>query len=171
MARGTTVKTEGFKELERALAELPRATAKNVSRRALMRAGQPVADKARELVAVDSGGLRDSIVVSTRTTGKPGASEFAAVMRAGGTRKEAGAAMRSAAGGGRSVVTVYIGAGQLPHAHLVEFGSINNSPHPYLRPAWDEGKQQVLDDIRAFMGEEIEKAAQRAARKALKTKS
>lgn len=169
MAR-TTIKVEGFRELERALSELPRATALNVSKRALLRAGQPVADRAKELVPVDSGGLRDSIKVTTRLANKPGAGEFAAAMRAGASRKDAGAAMRAAAGGGRSKVEVYIGAGQLPHAHLVEFGSVNNTPQPYLRPAWDEGKQKVLDDIRLFLAEEITKAAQRAARKALKSK-
>jgi len=170
MARGVQVKVEGFRELERALAELPRATAKNVSRRALLQAGQPIADQARQLVPVLSGGLRDSIVVTTRTANKPGAGAFAAAMRGGATRAEAGKAMRAAAKGGRSSVEVYIGAGQLPHAHLVEFGSINNSPQPYLRPAWDAGKQKVLDDIREFLGQEIDKAAQRAARKALKAK-
>ena len=170
MAKGVTVKTEGFKELEAALMEFPRATAKNVARRALMRAGEPIAKRARELVPVDTGGLRDSIVVSTKLANKPGAGAFAAAMRGGATKAEAGAAMRAAAGDGRSSVEMHIGAGQLPHAHLIEFGSVNNSPQPYLRPAWDEGKQKVLDDIRKFMGEEIAKAAQRAARKALKAK-
>lgn len=171
MAKGVTVKVEGFGELEKALSELPRATAKNVARRALLRAGQPVADHAKRLVPVDSGGLRDSIVVTTKTANKPGAGAFAAAMKGGATRAEAGQAMRAAAKGGRSGVEVYIGAGQLPHAHLVEFGSVNNSPQPYLRPAWDAGKQKVLDDIRDFLGQEISKAAQRAARKALKAKA
>lgn len=168
MAR-TTFKVEGFKELEAALMELPRATAKNAMRRALLKAGQPVADRAKELVPVKSGALRDSITVSTKTANKPGASEFAAAMRAGATRQEAGQAMRAAVKkGDRSTVTVYIGAGQKPHAHLVEFGSVNNKPHPYLRPAWDEGKQQVLDDIKDELASEIAKAAKRMAAKALK---
>ena len=77
--------------------------------------------------------------------------------------------MRAAAKGGRSSVEVHIGTGQLPHAHLVEFGSVNNTPQPYLRPAWDAGQQKVLDDIRAFLAEEVDKAAKRAAKKALKS--
>lgn len=168
----TTVKVEGLKELEQAMAELGRATSRNVARRALMRAGQPVADQAKKLVPVDTGGLRDSIVVSTKLANKPGAGAFAAAMRGGATRSEAGQAMRAAAkAGGRSNIEAYIGAGQLPHAHLIEFGSVNNAPQPYLRPAWDAGKQKVLDDIKGFLAEEVAKATQRAARKALKAKA
>lgn len=67
---------------------------------------------------------------------------------------------------GGSTVEMFIGAGQLPHAHLIEFGSAKNAPQPYLRPAWDAGKDKLLGDLKEILGTEIEKAAARQAKKA-----
>jgi hypothetical protein len=39
-------KLEGFKELDRALGKLPKATAKNVLRRTLIKAAKPIDDDA-----------------------------------------------------------------------------------------------------------------------------
>ena len=52
-----------------------------------------------------------------------------------------------------------------PQGSLQEFGTKNHGPQPFMRPAWDAGKDQALDDVKTALGAEIEKAAQRAARK------
>lgn len=61
---------------------------------------------------------------------------------------------------------VFVGAGPVPHAHLQEFGTSRHGPQPFARPAWDAGKNQVLDTIKDELAVQITKAAQRLARKA-----
>lgn len=40
------------------------------------------------------------------------------------------------------------------------------APQPFMRPAWDEKKDEVLELIRTELGDEITKAAARLAKKA-----
>jgi len=150
MAR-EVVQIEGLRELEQALGELPKATARNVLRRVLMKRAQPIVDTARQLVPVDSGQLRDSIAVSTKLGTKAGKSGFAAAMRAGLGKEAAVQAMRDArraARGQGSFAEVYVGPGRLPHAHMVEFGTSKMTPRPYWRPAFDANKDGILDGIK-----------------------
>jgi len=142
-----TVKVEGLRELDAALGNLPKATAKNVLRRILRQAAQPIADDYREGVDVQSGALRDSIGVGTQLTKR----------QAAAARKE-----------GKSFVEVYAGAGDDPAAHLEEFGSRNNTPNGALRTSWDKNQERALDIVAKGLGGEIEKAAARLAKKAAK---
>ena len=98
---------EGLAELETALKELPKATGKNVIRRALVAAGQPIVDMAVQLAPVGPprpGELKNSITVSQIkfTGGTAGKQAFAQAMSEGATRAEARAAAIAAnqAGGG-----------------------------------------------------------------------
>lgn len=52
-----------------------------------------------------------------------------------------------------------------PQGVQQEFGNKNHSPQPFMRPAWDAGKAELLDGIQDDLWAEIDKAAQRAARK------
>lgn len=48
-----------------------------------------------------------------------------------------------------------------PHAHLVEFGHGGPHPapaHPFLRPAWDELRDKVLENIKKGLKKTIEGA-------------
>lgn len=142
MAR-TVVRVEGLKELEKALKELPRATAKNVMKRVLMKAGQPVADKAEAGAPVRTGALQKAIGIGSKLT----------------RRQKASSPKQSA-------VEVYIGVGRsLPQGVFQEFGTSRNAPQPFMRPAWDGLGRQVLEDIKTMTWAEIEKAAARLARK------
>jgi HK97 gp10 family phage protein len=143
----TKVKIEGLKEAQKALRKLPDATAKNVMRRVLKTHGAAIAKRAQELAPENSGDLRESIVVSTKLTKRQ--------------RKQ----HRKAA---KDDVEVYIGAGEVPQAHLQEFGTKNHPPQPFMRPAWDGAKRMILVGIRKDLWAEIKKAAARLARKALK---
>lgn len=171
MARAVTVKAVGFKELEKALGELSRATRKNVAKRALMQAAKPIARQAAGTVRRRTGTLADSIKVVTpeNTVGK---AEYAAAMSAGLGKGAASAAMRKARRGapGQNQVTVLIATGQLPQATMIEFGTSKAAPYPYMRPAWDSGKAGALDDITRALESEIAKAAARVRAKALKAK-
>jgi HK97 gp10 family phage protein len=139
------VHVEGLAEAQAALRQLPDSTAKAVLRRVGRKRLEPVANKARELVPVGLGELRDSIAVSTRLT-----------------RRQRGKHTKD----GIDDVEVFAGAGAHPQAHLQEFGTEHHGPQPFMRPAWDSEKDGVLAGIKQDLWEEIEKAAARLARKA-----
>lgn len=164
-----SVEVSGLAALDRALAELPKATARNVLKRTLTKAAQPIAEEAQRLAPVDAGNLRDSIAVSSRTKNKVGGAEYAAAMRAGLGKAAAGAALRQArreARGQGSFAEMFVGPakGALRYAHLVEFGTVKMAPQPYMRPAWDAKKREALDIIRQELGNEIIAAARRIGR-------
>lgn len=174
-----SVKLEGFNELEAALAQIEKkATAKAVMRRALRNAALPVAEKANAMAQIGpTGRLSESVIVGTKVKNEAGKAAYAKVMRAGGTKGDALAALKSARKG-NSTVEMFIGpVVQAFYARFVEFGTaprINGgkfagtqhpgtAPQPFMRPAWDSEQQATLDRIGAEMWSEIRKAAARAA--------
>ncbi|RZJ44973.1 MAG: HK97 gp10 family phage protein [Brevundimonas sp.] len=153
MARSWNVKVEGLKEIDAALAQFPKATGRNVMRRVAVKRLEPMAEDARRRAPVleqGGGDLRDSIAVST---------------------KAAGYAKRINRGS-KSEVEAYMGPGGVggkkapPQGTQQEFGNQNHGPQPFMRPAWDAGKHDLLGGIADDLWAEIDKAAKRAARKA-----
>jgi HK97 gp10 family phage protein len=142
-----TVKVSGLSEIMTALRELPNATAKNAMKRVLVKRAEPVAERARQLVPVDEGHLKNSIHVSTKLTRR----------QKGRHRKRH-----------RDDVEVFVGPGTDPAAHLQEFGTSQHPAQPFMRPAWDQTKDELLAGVGADMWAEIEKAAARLAKKAAK---
>lgn len=138
MARNT-VSVEGLREVDTALGQLPKATGKNVLRRVALRRLEPVAEAMRVRVPVAKSDLKDSIAVTTKNPRRH--------------RKQ-------------STVEAHAGPGRHPQAHLQEFGTVHHGPQAYARPAWDAEKDNLLDGIKDDLWAEIEKAAQRQARKA-----
>lgn len=143
----TTVKVEGLKELDEALSQFTPTKRRAIGRVALDNAGEITAKAARALAPVDSGGLRESIDVS-------------------GTLSRAQKAEHSK----QAEQERFIGPDSRPQGHLREFGSDGNPPEPFMRPAWDQTKEQVLDRIGDELWVGIEKAVASAARKALRGK-
>jgi HK97 gp10 family phage protein len=160
-----TITVEGLRELKAALDELPKATARNVQQRVLLRRAQPIVAAAKAKVPVRTGALRNAIrATTTRPRGSKPASGRAFAAAGGGA---AGRAAAKAAGA--SAVEVFIGpVGRLPQAGQQEWGNKNHPPHAYLRPAWDEGKEAVAAGIKADMWIEIQKAAARRAKRQAK---
>ena len=155
-----TFKVSGFRDIERALAELPASTAKSVARRAMKKELQPVASLAN---ALWPGSGEDVFRIATRVS-----------------RSQYG---DTAAEKGRSVVNLYVGAPGgstgTPHAHLLEFGTGPRyhksgkfvgsvSPTPMLQPAWDANKSTMLEGLGKRLWEEIEKTIARRAKRAAK---
>lgn len=135
----TTVRVEGLRQIDQALGELGKTTGRNVLRRVGMARMEPLAEAMRSRAPVNAGDLKESIAVSTRNPRK--------------NRKQ-------------STVEVHAGPGRHPQAHLREFGGDGNPPEPYVRPAWDGGKDELLDGIADDLWSEISKAAARQAKKA-----
>ena len=146
----------GLSELDKLLKELPARIEGNIMRGA-MRAGAKVfADRAKQMVPVKSGQLRDSIKVSTRSKR------------------------------GRVSATVRAGGKKAFYAHMVEFGTARHfikprkrkslffagiarevvdhpgaSPKPFMRPALDGGQVEAVnaaaDYIRKRLAKEVVK--------------
>lgn len=178
-----TVRYDGGRELEAALQVLvddfdaSKATVRNVMKRGLVEAGELTAAAARAIAPDDPStpapDLHTSIVASARLSNRVGKAEFAAVLKSGGSRTEASAALRAARSGGAgqgSVAEAYVGVTGVSrfYAHLVEFGTAHSPPKPFLRPAWDATKDAVLGRIREAVMKQLAKAIARAKRKALR---
>lgn len=165
--KGYSFELHGVKELLAMFDQLPTVSMqKTVLGNALVRAGEPIAEAARASCPVGpTGNLRRSIHVSRKLNPS----------QRKGWRD-------------RSVVTVYVGS-NAPHAHLVEFGTVERtlkkprnilfngrwvtirstgfvSPNPFLRNAWDAMKYKALKMFAGEMEQQIYMAARRLAKRA-----
>jgi HK97 gp10 family phage protein len=166
-----TVSVSGLSQLDKALGELSKATARNVLKRTLTKAAEPIRDEAKRLTPVKTGKLRDSITISASIKNKIGSSEYSAAMRAGLGKDAARSALlaaRKAGKGTGSFAEVYVGpargAGVIRYAHIVEFGSNDTAMQPYMRPAWDSQKDAALGIIKNELANQIMAAARRVGR-------
>lgn len=142
MAR-QSFKIEGLAELDEALSELPKATARNVLLRTLKEQGKPIRDDGERNAPRLTGGLKESYAVATKLSRRQKSQN----------KKE-------------SMVEVYIGPGPSAKSIQTEFGNAHQAAHPHLRPAFDSNVQRVLTGIRDELADQIEKARARMARKA-----
>ena len=152
---GTGLKLSGFKELDDALGRLSKSTGTRVLQRAGMNAMRRMQARAETLAPDDiktpAPDLHRSIALSTKArVGMGGVSDMEK--------------------GNRAVV--YVGpAFDLPRyarAMVVEFGSYKMAAKPYMRPAFHQTGQAVLDDVAALIRVEIDKVVARAAKRAAK---
>ncbi|WP_226578887.1 HK97-gp10 family putative phage morphogenesis protein [Acuticoccus sediminis] len=141
------VRIEGLRELEKALAELPKATGKNVLRRVLKKRAEPIAINMVSLAPVRSGALGRSV-------------DHGPIGRLSRRQK----AMHRK-WGSSTAVEWFIGAGTNPQSITQEFGTFKEPAQPFARPAWDAGKMQMLGGIKDDLWMEIQKSAERLARK------
>lgn len=151
-----TMKVTGFREIEKALAQLPAGTSKGVARRAMKRELEPV----RAMADAFWPGAGQAFRVSSAIKGR---------QRSDSLAKR-----------GRSVTNMFVGSFE-PHAHLVEFGTGPRyqkggrftgsvAPQPMLQPAWDAHKGVMLERLGARLWDEISKTMARRAAKAAKGK-
>lgn len=149
-----TVSVEGLKEMDEALGELSKGVARGVLRRVGMKALEPMASTARRLAPDDPntsvGDLKSKIGVGSKLTARQARLNRRAVK----------------AGADKSFVEVYVGVGSLPQATLQEFGAPQHPAQPFMRPAYDEHKDQVVETIKEDLGAEITKAVERARKRA-----
>lgn len=140
-----SARLEGLEQTVTNLGDLSRATGRNVLRRVLLPAGEPVAHDAAQMAPYRTGRLAFSVVVSTQLT------------------------RRQRRGAKQNEVEVYIGPaggnGALNYASFGEFGTIDTPAQPFMRPAWESNRGIVLGLIHSGLKAEVERAADRAARK------
>lgn len=140
----TTFRLEGLAETVANLSDLPKATARNVLRRVLLKNGEPIANLAARIAPHRSGRLSYSISVSTQLT-----------------RRHRGEKVNE--------VEVYIGPaaglGTLNYASFDEFGTVDTPAFAFMRGAWYAKENSTLLGIQEDLKIEVMRAADRAARK------
>lgn len=153
MRSGPSFKVDGLREIDAAIGDLGKATGRNVLRRVAVKRLEPMADAARALTPDDpkTGGndLKTSIAVSTQLGTRQRKMNRL-------SKSEAEAHMGPSGPDGKSP----------PQGVMQEFGTAHHGPQPFMRPAWDQGKDALVDGVGTDLWEEIEKAAARQARKA-----
>lgn len=141
------VKVEGLRELDRALAELPKSTQKSVLRTVAKDALEPMARAARQNAPRHDMHLYESIDVSTKLSRRQRAIH----------REESAPTFQE----------MFMGTAD-PAGVQQEFGNERHGPQPFMRPAWDAHKMSTVQLIADRLWIAIEKAAQRLAKKAAK---
>ncbi|MGO7922008.1 HK97-gp10 family putative phage morphogenesis protein [Rhizobium ruizarguesonis] len=142
----TRIKIEGLKQLDKALGELPKSTAKAVLRKVLKEAGEPVAAAARGNAPRLTGNLYEHTDYGTRLT-----------------RRQA-SLHRQATKDDRDFAEAFVGTSD-PAGMQHEFGNEHQAAQPWLRPAWDSQKNNALFIITHRLWVVIEEAAARLARR------
>jgi len=137
----TRVKLSGFRELDHALAQLPKAVARNTLRRIGKEALEPMAAIAAARAPVDEGNLALSIAVSEQRTRRASR---------GGRDPKTSIEIAMGPAGGFSA---------LPYASFVEFGTVDTPAQPYMRPAFDQEAEATIKRLQESLAKEITKAA------------
>lgn len=143
------IKIKGLKELDRALGELPKLTAKAVLRKILKEAGEPLASAARQNSPRLTGHLIETVDVGTKLS-----------------RRQA-TLHRKETKDSRDFSEAFVGTTD-PAGMQDEFGNKHQPAQPWLRPAWDAQKQNVLFIITHRLWVVIEEAAARVAKRQTK---
>lgn len=153
MARREKFEVQGLKELQKQLREFDQDIIKSATRRAARDAMKPVEERAKDLVPVDKGSLRDSIKLSAGSTDQGEQNRVAwAVVKAGGRgQKDANGRMP-----GQYVLSMHYG------------NSKGDEETPFLLDAFEPYAQDIANDYRKHLKTETEKGVKKMARRAKK---
>jgi HK97 gp10 family phage protein len=148
----TTVQLHGFRELEAALSELPKATGKNVLRRVGKKQLLPLQHRAEQMAPDDPA-----------TSGLDLKASFG--IQEEKARRARGAVKYAASTGISFKMGVKTAAF---HGWFQEWGTVNHAANPFMRPTWDAGVEPMLEGLKDDLWTEIRKAADKYARKLAK---
>lgn len=135
------MKVDGLRALEEELFKLKASTAKSNVRASMKKALEPMMAEAQRDAPVADGKLKESFNITSRVAPRQGKI---------------------------SDLEMYMGPGRHPQAITQEFGTRFHPAQPFMRPAWDGGKEKLLTDFGDMLWERVNKAVARAARKAAK---
>lgn len=140
---------DGGADLLKALQQMKPSLHRPILRRAATKSLEPFLAEVKRLAPVSDehgGALRDSYVIGTKLTAR-----------------EAPKARRQK----ETQVEVHAGTSN-PAGLLQEFGTVNASAQPHMRPAWNAQKNAILDRFAGDLRTEIDKTARRVAKKEAK---
>lgn len=145
----TTVKVEGLRQLGLNLKKLEDAVARKAARGATAAAATVVKKAAKKNIqkapSVVSGSLLESVI--TKRLGRADTeltSEHIVTVRGRGKKRPYTAK-------GKKIESA-------PHAHFVEFGTVNMGPEPFMRPAFEGEKNRAADVIAERLRNAVNKA-------------
>jgi HK97 gp10 family phage protein len=155
------LKIEGLKELQKKLLELKGGVGgQKVLAAAARKAMMPVRDRAAALAPRDTGVLAESIIVVSKkpTSGKVVASAGIKV-KVSGAYKEAVKGLKKSSLRKLGVKTKSALARRSAHWrwHFVEKGTSKMKAEPFIRPAFRQNKQRMLDILKAELQKSIKK--------------
>lgn len=159
MASQGLIKIEGLQELQRKLLALPKKLQGPPTRGSLMSGAKLVKDRARDLVAEDTGFLREAIIQYPVRKNEHRYTDQVRIgvrkrVRKGAklSKKYASGLRRRRARGGQKGLTPR-------YWRFLEFGTSRMAARPFLRPAFEREKEPAAKRIEQRMRQEIEKAA------------
>lgn len=172
MAATSMMSLSGFKELEAELASLKdRATSRRVAERALRRGAEPIRDRAKELAPDDPNNGEGKYLVEAIKIGRAAGQQqklgnsgnvVSTFVGIDGSVKPATPSTRRKTKKG----TGKPGGGVAAYSIFQELGTSSRSAQPYLRPAFEEKKEEAVENMADILREEIVSTKARAARKA-----
>lgn len=160
MADGFTVTLVGGAGLKRKLARLEREIAGEILENAVTAGALLIANRAKQLAAYKTGTLRRSIHVGGHTALTP---DFAAGPAEGGAEFHDVGGARSS----RDSAEVQVGT-DVPYARRIEYGFMgkdklgrryHQTPRPYLRPAFDELRDDATREVGEAVKDQLRKIA------------
>jgi HK97 gp10 family phage protein len=148
----TTMRIDGFRELDASLgalaAEYGKASGKAVLRRVGIKALQPMAETWRSIApddpATQGNDYKASITVGTKLN-----------------KRQAALARKDQH---KALVTVYVGTND-PAGVQLEFGNSHQPPQPSARPAFEQHKEGAIKIVADELGPEIENTGARLAKR------
>lgn len=141
------VKVAGFRGVEQALAQLPKATGKNVLRRVGRPPMEEMANVAAQKAPERTGRLAFSISVGEKRTRRAQT----------GFKSSSGVQLAMGPAGGFG--------GTLEYATFDEFGTVDTPAFGFMRFAWDAKAQTTLDYLEQNLWSVVSKAAEKHANK------
>lgn len=146
MVTRVTVKVDGLRALGERMRKLSADVALKSARSATAAGAGVIKKRAKANItrnpSVDRGDLLKAVITKRLPRGQTDmTSEHIVTVRGRGKKKKDGSVQASA-----------------PHGHLVEFGTVNMPAEPYLRPAFDQGKEEAARAIADRLRKRIEKA-------------
>ena len=162
---GFGIRLVGDKELKRAFKQLARLDERKkntIVRQALGKAAKPILKNARARVPVESGLLKKSLGVKTKTYRRSGVSIAVIGPRKGFKTKVGGVKTRVGSAKGDETRQVRNPA---KYAHLVELGTEHSAAKPFLEPALGNNRQTVLNTFRREIPRRLIRLAQKLAKK------
>lgn len=135
-------KIDGAAQMDKILQELGSEVATKLGRSAIRAAATLVRDEAKRLAPVDTGALRDGITV---VSGKQ-------------------ALVRTEASSTENAAIVTVRGSAAWRAHFTEFGTPRQAAQPFLRPAMDQKRKEVLDKLAKSLGSGINREVKKLNR-------
>lgn len=148
MAASVTVEVKGLRELREKMRQLSTKVATKVAVSATGAAARVIKKKAVTNItsnpSIDTGSLRASVITKKvpKSQAQVTSEHIVTVRGRGKPYNKKGQKINRA-----------------PHAHLVEFGTVNMPAEPFLRPAFDNGKTEALNAMVDRLATGIAKAS------------